>query len=96
MGICQDLMCYCLHGLAALCLAKLSGFTHQIQDTLNLLWYHLAISTLNRFDRWPNYTTGRLVTPSRYITNHQLDCDEHDSVIEVMEAPRSSPVETQV
>ena len=46
--------------IAAVSLACLHGITHQFQNLLNTCWYRLALTTINRLDRWPNLTTGRL------------------------------------
>ena len=60
MGICVDHCLLCCSIIAAGLLSCLTGITHRIQDILNNLWYRLALYTLEKFGRWPNYSTGRL------------------------------------
>ena len=60
MGNCTQPVTHCMISVAAVSLACLHGITHQFQNLLNTCWYRLALITINRLDRWPNLTTGRL------------------------------------
>ena len=68
MGICSDHCLLCWSFIAARVLSCLTTKTHRIQDILNNLWYRLAIYVLEKFDRWPSYTTGQLNLVPQYIT----------------------------
>ena len=68
MGICSDHCLWCWSFIAARVLSCLTTKTHRIQDILNNLWYRLAIYVLEKFDRWPSYTTGQLNLVPQYIT----------------------------
>ena len=68
MGICSELCSLCWSFIAARVLSCLTTKTHRIQDILNNLWYRLAIYVLEKFGRWPSYTTGQLNPVPQYIT----------------------------
>ena len=67
MGICSDHCLLCWSFIAARVLSCLTK-THRIQEILNNLWYRLAIYVLEKFGRWPSYTTGQLNPVPQYIT----------------------------
>ena len=67
MGICSDHCLLCWSFIAAKVLSCLTTKTHRIQDILNNLWYRLAIYVLEKFGRWPSYTTGQLNPVSQCI-----------------------------
>ena len=69
MGICVDHCLLCCSIIAAGLLSCLARITHRIQDLLNNLWYQLALFTLERFARWPNYSTGHLNSIREDYTN---------------------------
>ena len=60
MGNCIQPVTHCMLSVAAASLACLHGITHQFQNLLNTCWYRLALTTINRLERWPNLTTGQL------------------------------------
>ena len=68
MGICSDHCLLCWSFIAARVLSCLTTKTHRIQDILNDLWYRLAIYVLEKFGRWPSYTTRQLNLVPQYIT----------------------------
>ena len=59
---------YCVGVLLQPVLSCLTTKTHRIQEILNNLWYRLAIYVLEKFGRWPSYTTGQLNPVPQYIT----------------------------
>ena len=69
MGICTDHCLLCCSVIAARLLSCLTGITHRTQDLLNNLWYRLALFTLEKFSRWPNYSTGHLNVIKEDYTN---------------------------
>ena len=60
MGLCNENCLFCCCQLVTLLLSCLTRIIHNFQDLLNTLWFRVALIILERFGRWPNYTTGQL------------------------------------
>ena len=60
MGVCGNICLYCCCQIVTLGLSCLTRITHSTQELLNTIWFRVALITLERFGRWPNYTTGQL------------------------------------
>ena len=58
--MCCNICVFCFCQIITLWLSCITRITHRLQEILNNLWYRIALMTLERFARWPNYTTGRL------------------------------------
>ena len=82
MGICTDVLCFCVLSSLAQCLSILSNFTHAIQTLLNSLWFSLALTILERLGRWPNYTTRQLTQVPRSFRPIE-DTSREDFQVEV-------------
>ena len=90
-GACTDVLCFCVLSSLAQCLSILSNFTHAIQTLLNSLWFSLALTILERLERWPNYTTGQLTQVPRSFRPIEDTSREDFHVevpIEIVETPQ--------
>ena len=78
MGNCTQPITHCMLSVAAVGLACLHGITHQFQNLLNTCWYRLALTTINRLERWPNLTTGQLgQVPSGLYTDEEGRAEQY-------------------
>ena len=94
MGNCTQPITHCILGTFAVGLACLHEITHQVQNLLNTCWYRLALTTIDRLDRWPNLTTGHLgPIPVGLYANEEGGAEQYHRQVSVI---RENQVETKV
>ena len=74
MGVCVEYMCQCFYRILTTCLARVHRYAHGILETIDTLWYRLALASAVRIGMWPDLTTGRLAPiPNLYLEYPEVE-----------------------